>query len=286
MNGWKLNLSLFGEGEGGPAPVANGQEAKASEVIYGKQDAEPVAEVEKETKPSKPAFKDLIEGDYKEDFTNFFQEKFNERHKDHKSLEAKVTNYEGILQLVGQKYGISEVDADKILKAIEDDESYYENEAMEKGMTTEQLKDYKRLEREKSVLMKEKAERDKLDKATKIQQQWESEEAQLKTVYPDFNFRKEILDPKFVGLVTNNIDLRTAYEVVHRAELLDGAIRQTAQTVQKAVTQNIKAKGNRPTEEGMSYAQPATLKDNPRDWTEEDFRTVRKLVAQGKKIKL
>lgn len=288
MNEWKINLSLFNEGgEGDAAPVATGQSTETTPVVkYGKQDkAEQVVEAQEET-VERPAFKDLIEGDYKEDFTTFFQEKFNERHRNHKDLEAKVTNYEGILGLVGQKYGISEIDADKLLKAIEDDESYYEEEAMEKGMSVEQLRDYKRLERERNVLMTEKAQREKDQQVAQIQQRWASEESQLKQVYPEFDFRQEIQNPKFVGLITNNIDLRTAFEVVHRAELLDGAVRQTAGAVKKAVTQDIKAKGIRPNEEGAGGTARTEFRDDPKKWSPEEFAEVARRVARGEKIKL
>lgn len=286
MEGLKINLSLFGEETSAPAQVAEGQKAeKAVPVVYGKQvqpTEEPVAEVQ----DAKPSFKDLIEGEYKEDFTKFFQEKFNERHKEHKTLEAKVGELEGVLQVVAEKYGITELDAKKVLKAIEEDETYYEHEALERGMTTEQVRDFKRIEREKNELLREKQAREKEEKAAEIKTRWQTEEAALRTVYPQFDFAKEAQNPKFVGLVTNNIDLRTAYEVVHREELMNNTIQTTAKVVNKAVRQDIIARGSRPLEEGVNGSPAAVIKSDPRTWTLEDFAEVRRKVARGDKIKL
>lgn len=287
----KLNLYLFGGEATGetsapvPAPAAEGSKAVVSTpVVYGKQETPtvqvPVAEV-----TQKPSFKELIDGDYKEDFTKFFNEKFNERHKDHKALETKVNTYEGVLQIVAEKYGITELDAQKVLKAIEEDETYYERDALDRGMTVQQVKEFKRVEREKNQLLKEKTEREKTDKAAQIQAQWHTEEETLKTVYPMFDFASEVQNPKFVGLITNHIDLRTAYEVVHREELMTGAIHKTAQVIDKAIRQDIKARGSRPLEEGASGSPAAIIKDNPKTWTPSDFAEVRKRVARGEIIK-
>ena len=277
---YKMNLHLFGESEkkGEPAPVA--EEQKAGKVVYGKVDKpeeEPVAEVKE-----KPTLKELIEGEYKDEFTAFFQEKFNERHKDHKVLESKVGEYEKIVQRVAEKYGISEINAEKVLNAIDEDETYYEKEALEKGMTIEQLKDFKRIERERNELKREKEERDRQNKAAQIQSKWRREEEEVKRLYPNFNMAEEVKDQRFVGLITNNIDLKTAYEVVHREQILDGTIEK----VSKAVRQDIKARGSRPLEEGASSSPSITIKDDPKSWTPEDFEDVRRRVQKGEKIKL
>lgn len=291
----RLNLCLFSEGaegaEGAPVPVATEQKPAETVVKYGKQPesssevtSEDSAKSQPATENQKPSFKDLIETDYKEEFTQFFQEKFNERHKGYKNLEAKINKYESILQMIAGKYGMQEVDADKLLKAIEEDDAMYEQEALDKGMTKEQLKEFKRLEREKDQLYKEKQERDKLEAAAKIQSQWDKESAELKAIYPDFDFKKEIANPKFVGLITNQVDLQTAYMVTHKDEIIKGAVTQTAETVKKAVVDNIKARGSRPNEEGANPSVAVIFKSDPTKLTAEDRAEIRRKVANGEKI--
>ena len=245
----KMNLHLFGESEkkGEPAPVA--EEQKAEKVVYGKSRQTRRRNLLPRLK-KKPTLKELIEGgEYKDEFTDFFQEKFNERHKDHKVLESKVGEYEKIVQRVAEKYGISEINAEKVLNAIEEDETYYEKEALEKGMTIDQLKDFKRIERERNELKREKEERDRQNKTAQIQSKWRKEEEEVKRLYPNFNMAEEVKDQRFVGLITNNIDLKDGLRSsAQGTKILDGTIDK----VSKAVRQDIKARGSRPLEEGAS----------------------------------
>ena len=83
------------------------------------------------------------------------------------------------------------------------------------------------------------------------------------------------------------VDVKTAYEVVHKDELLTGAIRYAVQSAQKKTVDNIRARGMRPPENGASGNGSATVvKSNPNNWTKEDFNEVIRRVQHGEKIRL
>ena len=52
----------------------------------------------------------------------------------------------------------------------------------------------------------------------------QAEEGRIRQVYPDFDWRREMASPRFGRLVTAGVDGRTAYEIVHRQELLKAAM--------------------------------------------------------------
>lgn len=55
-----------------------------------------------------------------------------------------------------------------------------------------------------------------------------------------------------MGLLRSGVDARTAYEVVHKDEIIGGAMQYTAQRVQEKVVNDIRARGMRPPENGGS----------------------------------
>lgn len=59
--------------------------------------------------------------------------------------------------MLAQKYGVDPGDLEKLSSAIEEDDSYYEDEATRRGLTVQQLKEMKRIERENETLRPQRA---------------------------------------------------------------------------------------------------------------------------------
>ncbi|MBN1776623.1 MAG: hypothetical protein JW811_00725 [Clostridiales bacterium] len=326
----ELDLRLFdGEGGGGAAtgatsaPGAPAAEAKPAEsttpgaakkksaknalnnVQYGKQATEPAADAaEREPKDANAEgteetaggspddeFEELIKSKYKDQFTKRFQREFDARFKAHKQNEELLKKVQPILEALGSKMGVDPGDVDKIAKAIDSDDSFYENEAADKGYTVEQLKEVNQLKRENERLSKAREEMEKREAANQITQRWQQESAKCKEVYRSFDFAGEWnhaeTGQRFQRLLKSGIDVETAYKTVHINDLLGGAIRQAVQTTQKKTTDTIKARGMRPSENGASGAAAAkTVKSDPTSWTKADRAEVSRRVRRGERIVL
>ena len=72
--------------------------------------------------------------------------------------------------------------------------------------------------------------------------------------------------------------------MLHRDEIMTGVMRHTAHTVQQKTVEDIKARGLRPTENGMTPHSSAILKTNVQDLTKEDMAEINRRVARGEKI--
>ena len=94
-------------------------------------------------------FEALINGKYKAQYDARFQQGINARHKDYMQNKQQLESLNPMLDMLKEKYGVSDVK--DLQKAIMDDDSYYEEEAMERGLTVEQLKYMKQMEREKKA---------------------------------------------------------------------------------------------------------------------------------------
>ena len=243
-------------------------------------------EVQTEAQPDLGAeFKALIKGKYKDQYDAIMQDTIQRRLKGSKETVDKYNALSPTLELLAKKYGVDATDIEALNKAIEEDDSYYEEEALEKGMTVKQLKDIRKMERENADLKRQMQERQTKENADKLYAKWMEQEQSTKSVYPSFDMKAELQNPKFVDLLRSNIDVRTAYEVLHKDEIIPAAMQFTAQTVKQKIANNIAANGARPTENGMGSQSASLTKSDVSQLTRADREEIRRRVARGEKIR-
>ena len=298
-----LNLQLFAEGagDGGTAEGQGVTEAAAlpqtkgeknnplASVKYGIQEEEaPAAEVQTETvaQPDRNAeFEKLIKGEYKDLYDAKMQDTIQKRLKGTKETVDKFNALTPTLELLAKKYGVDAGDIDALGKAIEEDDSYYEQEALDKGMTVQQLKEIKKMERENADLKAQMEEAQRQENGKKLYAQWMQQAEDAKKVYPNFDIRAEMNNPKFVDLLRSNIDVRTAYEVLHKDEIIPAAMQFTAQAVESKLAKKIASNGARPSENGMSSQSAAVVKSDVSQLSKADRAEIIRRVQRGEKIR-
>ena len=311
-----LNLQLFGEGAGAGGDGGTGAEGNQgvsgvaalpqtksrnsnplADTKYGIQDdAAQVADVQTkvtdadgvttETVDRKAEFKKLIEGEYKEEYGASVQDIVQKRLKNTKEKSDKYDSLFPTLEMLSKKYGVDASDIDALNKAIQEDDSYYEEEAMEKGLTVQQLKEIRRMERENADLKRQMEEQSVKENASKLYASWMNQAEQLKSVYPSFDLDTEMRNPKFVDLLrVPSIDVRTAYEVLHKDEIIPAAMQFTAQTVERKLANKIMANGARPSENGNHSQSAAVVKSDVSQLSKADRQEIARRVARGEKIR-
>ena len=122
------------------------------------------------------------------------------------------------------------------------------------------------------------------EKADKLYAQWMQEEQEAKKVYPSFNMQAEMQNPEFVKLLRSNVNVRTAYEVLHKDEIIPAAMQFTAKTVESKLAKKIAANGSRPAENGMSSQASSVVKSDVSQLTKMDIAEISRRVARGEKI--
>ena len=73
----------------------------------------------------------------------------------------------------------------------------------------------------------------------------QAEEGRIRQVYPDFDWKRELASPRFGRLVTAGVDGQTAYEIVHRQELLQAAMGYAAEKTRSEMARAIASGGSR-----------------------------------------
>ena len=296
-----INLQLFAEGSGtgdggamgvtgeAATPQTKGVKNPLADVKYGVQpeaQATAVQDTETvETQPDRTAeYKKLIKGDYKDLYDADVQDIVQKRLKGTKEKTDKFDALIPTLETLAKKYGVNVDDIDALNAAIEDDDSYFEEEALEKGVTVQQLKEIRKMEKENAELKRQMREQTAQQNASKLYSAWMEQAESAKQVYPSFDLRAEMQNPRFVDLLKSNVDVRTAYEVLHKDEIIPAAMQFTAQKVEQKIANKIIANGARPTENGINSQSAAQVKSDVSQLSKADLAEIAKRVARGEKI--
>lgn len=297
-----LSLQLFAEGTGdggtaqgqGVTAGAASQQSKGvsnplADVKYGiQEDVAPAAEVQTDTTAvldRNAEFEKLIKGEYKDQYDARVQDTIQKRLKSSKETVDKYNALTPTLEMLAKKYGVDAADIESLNKAIQEDDSYYEEEALEKGMTVQQLKEVKKMERENAALKAQMEEAQRQENGKKLYAAWMNQADEAKKVYPSFDLRAEMENPKFVDLLRSNIDVRTAYEVLHKDDIIRGAMQFTAQTVESKIAKKVATNGARPSENGMSSQSAAVVKSDVSQLSKADREEIIRRVQRGEKIR-
>lgn len=304
---FKLNLKLFdgaggassgtgdgtgtatsGVNEGTSSGANNGKDL--SKVVYGKQPA--VAEnTSSDTQDdAQSRYNEYRNGEGKDFINKEIENAVKRRFKDHSELKKSNGKMQSVMNAVAMKYGIDPTDTDGILKAVAEDESYYETAADEAGMSVEQYKKMKQLEAENAQLQAIRQEEDRRKEFDAKYAEWSMQADFARNDYPNLDLNTEMQNKDFFGLLTRGIDVKTAYQVIHQDEIVQSAIstatQRTAQAVQQQTVNNIRSKGLRPDESAGSSQAGFTFKADPHKWTKADREEIAKRVAMGEKIPL
>ena len=303
-----LNLQLFAEGgDGGTGAegsmAVNGGFANSDKgvknnslehVKYGIQEEDSVQTTDAQTSTTDTTdtvdraaeFKKLIKGEYKDLYDASVQDTVQKRLKGTKEQVARLETLTPLLELLGNKYGVDFNDADALLKAAEEDNSYFEDEALERGITVEELKRVRKMERENADLKRWREEQENREKGAKLYQKWLEQAEDTKKFYPDFDLETEMQNEDFRRLLQSNIGVKEAFQVLHMDEIIPQAMQIAAKTVEKKVTDKIRANGARPTENGISSQSASVVKTDVSQFTDADMDEIIRRVRNGEKIRL
>lgn len=298
----KLDLQLFAEGAGGgdggtgaegatgvTATVAGSQKGvknPLADVKYGIQDAPAAEEPAQIATPDRnAAFEALIKGEYKDLYDARVQDTVQKRLKGSKETVDRYNALTPTIEILAKKYGVDANDIEALNRAIEEDDTYFEDEALQRGITVEQLKEIRKMERENAELKRQMTERETQEKASKLYAGWMEQAEQAKAVYPSFDLQAEMANPRFLDLLRSNVDVRTAYEVLHKDEIIPAAMQFTARTVEQKLTNKIISGGARPAENGMSSQGAAVTKSDVSQLSKADRQEIIRRVQRGEKIR-
>lgn len=209
-----------------------------------------------------------------------------------KAAEENLGKMTPAMEVLARKYNLdpANLDYDALAQAINDDNDYYENKALEMGVPLETAK---KIDQEERATSRQQREQARTLEQQKIQQHIQSLEQQgeaMKKTFPNFNLRAELQNPVFARLTAPNsgLSVEDAYYAVHRKEIQTAAMQVTAQKTAQKISNSIKAGQRRPAENGASAQAPSVTtfdyRTASREQREALKRQIREAAARGEKV--
>lgn len=226
------------------------------------------------------------------EYNKKMQEIVKSRLKSDKNAEENLAKLAPTLELLARKYNLdpSNIDYDALNKAVNDDDGYYEDKALEMGVSVETAKKIDMQERDTA---REKAQAERTLQEQKIQQhliKLEQQGEAMKKVFPNFDLRTELQNPAFARMTSPNvgISVEDAYYAVHRNEIQTAAMQVTAQKTAQKISNAIQAGSRRPDESGTSSQGPSVstfdYSKASREQREAFKKDLRARLARGEKV--
>lgn len=282
-----IDLSMFGDaapaaGEGS-APAAAEAPAAAPEVRYGKQPEQTAAPQQEtpnptpETPPDKnKLFSDLIKGEYKDQYTEATQKLIDRRFK---GINTQLQAQQPIIDLLDQRYGTNG-DMAKLQAAIETDRAYWQDAADQAGMSVEQYQQMQKLQAQNRQLLAAQQSQQAQYMASLQYSKWQAEAETMKKAYPEFDLEAAMENDLFGLMLRNGYPMEQAYKACNP----DRLAAQAAASAEKAVTDNIKARGARPAEAGANPTPAFVVKDDVSKLSGKEVRDILAQINSGKRI--
>lgn len=264
----KMNLHLFdgGAAGAGAAGAAGGAAAEGSGdnggtgFATGNNDSA-ADNSEKDSGYADPkeearnSFRELIKGDYKEQYEETIREHLDQRTKSSQKkmqdMQNQVAASADAMELVMAKYNVDS--PDKLKDVLEQDDSFWEDAADRAGLTVEQYREMQLVKMQnKKLLAQQKADRIE-HQARMLHDDIRQQSEILKQKYPGFDLQGELQNPEFKKLIVDDgWPVERAFKSIHMDELLQYTAAASGSAVRDNITKNQQARGSRPPENGMS----------------------------------
>lgn len=279
------------------ATAADGKQYGEGKAEKGeeKADGEPEEKEPKDKAGDKQAhqqaFRDLLMGEYREETEQLMQRAVEEAQR---RLEVNPQMRE-LMEALSEAYGVEPKDIASLTEAVRNgqvkNEEYFENLAMEKGVSVATAKQMDKLEAENKRLTAAQQIAAQQQEAAKrqaeiaqIHAQWDREAAQLKNEYPNFNLQAVLANPEVAKLMRLGVSMPNAYRSVYFDEIMADRTAATAKQVERGVTARIQQRGNRAGENGTRPGGAVQTAINLDNMTRKEREALERRALHGEKI--
>lgn len=208
----------------------------------------------------KAEFNKRILGEDKEFFDAKVNSIIGKRFKEYKTMESSYNAVQPLLSAIAEDFGLdSSADAQAIIDAYLNSEQRVIDRATKNGISPQQQKMFDKMQQGINELNSQKQSQSRETEQRNIIDRWNSEAQEIVDgIDSEFDLDTAFQNEDFFNLVVNqNVPIKAAY-ISTNMERYNSLI---ASKAEKRVTDNIKARGQRPAENGSSQATATTSVD-------------------------
>ena len=275
---YKVNTSA-------PKPAEAGQEKAQGQKPEQAATADNPTEEKKTDIPSRMSWDEIMADP---EYNKQMQATIQARLRSAKGAEETLGKLTPALELLARQQGLdpANIDYDALAQAITNDESFYEDKALEMGVSVETAKKIDQQERETARQQREQErtlEQQKID--SRFNQIFQQSE-EMKKVFPNFDLKTEMQNPAFARMMAPDMPftVEQAYYAVHYKDLQKAAMQVTAQKTAQKISNAIQAGSRRPDENGTSGQAPSVTTFDYRSMSPQQREALKKRIRSGEKI--
>jgi hypothetical protein len=239
-----LNWQLFAEDAGSESGVTEAN-------------AQPQAEV-----PSNGPedFEKLIKGPYKQAYDARVKSILQQRLKSSRETAEKYAAAQPVLELMRQRLGIEGEDYGAMEQALRE-----------------------RLP-ETNPAGQQRQEAEIQAGADRMVEAWQQRSREIQETYPEFDLEREMLRADFRQLLRARVDMQTAYEILHKEEIIPAAMAYAAQTTERKLAEKLRSEGIRPTENGAGQSGAVSMGSRVSQMSRKEIAELCRRVERGEKV--
>lgn len=240
---------------------------------YGVQPQRPGSAANSGGEPSREEWESLKKGRFAKFYGEDVSSTVRDRLKNSRNDAETLTKLKPMLEGMAKKYGVSATNVDGLMAAYTDDDSLYEQEALERGVSVATLKSLKKMEQSTKDQQAQLQRQQQQQAAAQHLMRLEQQAAQLRQEVPGFDLKEALRDKRFADMVRpgSSASVADAYFALNRNELMSGMARTAIQKTKQSVSASIQAGMNRPKENGTRSSAPGLdVKTDPRALTRQD----------------
>lgn len=280
---WMRNLQLFAEGGAGAAGTGEGGSDAGSQV--GDQLPQDAQEVQQSQEQSaEPTFKELIKGKYKADYDAAVQKAIQGRMRGANANAERLAKMEPLMRLLGQRYNQDPGNIEGLMAALDNDESLWQSEAMARGMSVDQYKQIRTMERENEAQKLQVMQLQREQTAREEYGRWLQQAELAKAKYPELDLESCLEDEQFGMLLQSGVDVETAYVARYHDEIMQAGMAHAAQEAERKLSASVAAGARRPAEGGTGNGAAVTTKVDVSKMSRSEFLSYMDKVMRGERI--
>lgn len=275
-------LQLFADGEG--ATADSNAMSPDSNVEQTTEKTEANTEADDRQKAYKQ-FKTDYKAEYDADVQGIIKDRLKKANAETQKLNDYKTKTDKILESLAVKYNLNVDQIDEIVNKVENDDSYFEDAALDRGMDVDDFRKIKQMELENQRLKSQQEKQEQENRQRAMAEKVNREVAITKARYPSFDIETEFNNnPRFAGLVQRGVDVLSAYEVSHMNDFANKVKEQAAQEVANKMQTSAINNQNRPHENGINSPNAVSSKTDISKLTKEQMNDLKERARRGEKI--
>ena len=217
-----------------------------------------------------------------------------------REIEQRLTaspEMQELFRALNEKYGTDAADLKALTEAVRNgvvkDDAYFEQLAMEKGVSVKTAREMDKLESENKRLTAREAMAQQMQqeaarqaRITAIHEQWDREAADLSQKYPGFDKDEVLANPEVSNMMRAGVSMENAYRAAYFDRLMAQQTEATAKQVENGVMNREEQRRRRPGENGTRPGGAVQTKIDVEHMSRKEREALEKRVLRGEIITL